>query len=199
MDFEQAFDILPTQGWLSKDEAQLLWDWAKGTDGPILEVGCYHGRATCLLAQLGRPLLCVDPFVGFDEDDMDGQKTIAAFYRNLASRGFSTLTVPLTTGLVEWPKEFPTEVPRVALFLQKIEEWLPERYGPINFCYLDGDHTYEGTTAQVRVAIRAGAKRIAVHDVNDHGDGVQVREACLRILGPWVKRVGRLAVWEVKV
>lgn len=169
--FDEVFQGLPS-GWLSEGEARLLWNEAGRTDGPILEVGCYRGRSTCLLAALGRPMYCVDPFSGFDSDDPTGERILACWRENVSSREL-----------------FP------ALFRTRVEDWEPI---PVGFAYLDGDHTYRGTRNQVEKALQCGPSAIAVHDVNDSGGGVEVKKACLEALGKWTTRTRGLAVWRLK-
>ena len=50
MTFDEAWEIIPGNGWLSRPEGQLLWDVAQTCSGDVLEVGCYQGKSTCLLA-----------------------------------------------------------------------------------------------------------------------------------------------------
>lgn len=175
--FEDVYYDLPKNGWLSKPEAELLWRIAGGVSGPILEVGCYYGRSTCLLAALGRSVHSVDPFTGFDDGDPSGDAIHAAFLANLAERNLTDVT---------W-------------YRQRIEDWTPPEATTFGFAYLDGDHTYEGTKSQIKAALAAGVRRIAVHDVNDDGEGAAVKRACMiQFGGEWVERVERLAYWEVK-
>lgn len=168
--FEDVFPTLPGTGWLTENEARLLWDAARRTEGPILECGCYHGRSTILLAALGRPVHVVDPFAGFDSDDPTGEKTELAFLLNINER----------------------KITNVGVAKMRIEDWKPV---PCSFAYLDGDHGPEGTRVQIQKALTAGAKVIACHDVNDDGEGLEVKNACLELLGGWNRRVERLAVW----
>ncbi len=184
MDFDALFDSLP-DGWLSKPEAEVLWKWVNLTEGPILEVGCYKGRSTILLAATGRAVCTVDPFNNFDSDDPGGMRIYREFYANVLERGVSIAVTgegddgPAPSGVTLWR--------------QRIEDWAPR---PIGFAYLDGDHTFDGTVAQVRTALACGASVIAAHDVNDRGEGKVVKRACLAHLGPWTERVERLAVWD---
>ncbi len=169
--FDDVFETLPGDGWLSKEEAKLLWTSVQATRvGAMLEVGCYKGRSTVLLASFGRTLHCVDPFAGFDSDDLTGEKTMRAWLANIQSRSISN----------------------VHLHLEQIETWTVR---PVTFAYLDGDHSYRGTVTQIRVAKECGADTIAIHDVNDSGDGAEIKRAALELLGPWKDRIGRLAVW----
>lgn len=164
--FKEVYDSLPTDGWLSENEAQLLYYSAGARTGPILEVGCYMGRSTCLLAAFGRTLVCVDPFDGF-HDKLSGDDIE---YR--------------------WKKN-TERFPNVILNRCKIEHWCTT--AEFGFAYFDGDHTYEGTIAQLKSITLP--KCFAVHDYNDDGGGAEVKRACLDVVGPPVLRVERLAVW----
>lgn len=171
MTFDDAYETLPTHGWLTRAEAELLWMAASRCTGSILEVGSYHGRSTCLLAQLGRPVYAVDPFDGFDSD-LPGDEIEWRLKANLRTRNLTNVTV----------------------YRQRIEDWMAR---PCGFAFLDGDHTYRGTVNQIEVAQACGAQMIAIHDVNDSGGGLEVKRAVIERLGPWSERVERLAVWEV--
>ncbi len=171
--FEEVYPDLPGTGWLTEGEARLLWDFAGQFEGPVLEVGCYFGRSTVLLANLGRLLLCVDPFDGFT-DDHSGVEIRNAWYANIESRGLLNVRQAQC----------------------KIEDWLYPL--PVGFAYLDGDHTAEGTRAQIEFALDHGAEGIAIHDVNDSGGGLPIKEVALKMLGPWEDRVERLATWRVE-
>lgn len=139
MNLETLFDTLPVYGWLTLPEAELLYRVAGGCQGSILEVGNYYGRSACLLATLGRPLYCVDPFDNFDSDEMTGDKIEKAFWINVKKRNLSNIIQERC----------------------KIEHWQIKQ---VEFAYLDGDHTYTGTHNQINVALKAGAKEICVHD-----------------------------------
>lgn len=170
---DQLYDSLPSNGWLTREEAELLWEVANEADGDILEVGSYHGRSTCLLGNTGRRVYAVDPFEGFSTEDPSGHETCRTLIANLLQRNLQNVEVFSRT-LAEWPRR------------------------SVNFAYLDGDHTAKGTEEQISVALACGARIIAIHDVNDSGDGRIVRDVALKFLGPWRRRVGRLAVWIVR-
>lgn len=157
MTFEQAWEQTTGNGWLTKDEAECLWNWAKAAPpGDILEVGCYKGKSTCLLACLGRPMHCVDPFCGFDSDDPSGQSIYRQWREAVDARGFK----------------------HIQLYQQVIERWQPV---PVAFAYLDGDHSFNGTLAQLKAARAAGAKRVCVHDYAHKGDGQAIVNACAQM------------------
>lgn len=137
--FDQHWPTIPGRGWLTQAEGRALWGAAQRTEGDILEIGQYHGRSTCLLAALGRQIHAVDPFRDFDDADMSGDSICAAFHENLAARG----------------------IQNVRQYRVKVEDWEPV---PCGFAFCDGDHTFEGTRAQIQAAKATGAKLLAVHD-----------------------------------
>lgn len=150
--FDELFLSLPDEGWLTESEALLLLDAAGNTSGSILEVGCYCGRSTVLLASLGRPVISVDPFSGFNSDDPNGEGVKSRFLGNLKKHGVSN----------------------VRLYEQRIEAWKVE---PCGFAYLDGDHTYQGTINQLDVAVLCGVSEMCIHDWNTWGAGVEIKKA----------------------
>lgn len=170
--FNSYFEQATPHGWLSKEEALLLIEAAEKTSGPILEVGCYMGRATMMLARLRRLIYAVDPWDDSFNTERKGDDIFAAFCENVAR----------VEGGQVWP------------FRCRIEEWLERKVG---FAYLDGDHTYKGTLRQIEKALRCDPSVIAIHDVNDSGGGLEVKRAAIELLGPWDKRTERLAVWEL--
>lgn len=177
MKFEDVYQTIPGNGWLTETEARLLWDSAKVSDvgvGEGLEVGCYKGRSACLLAPLFETLHCVDPFKEFDSDDPFGGRTMKVFQDNLRERG----------------------VRNCLLRPYRIEEInvMP----PVRFAYLDGDHTYEGTLRQVLAAVRFGAKTFCVHDYAESGDGLAVKKALIDLQIPVVKVVERMALCRLR-
>lgn len=168
--FEEVFASLPSDGWLSKEEARLLLSTAEKTSGPILEVGSYMGRSTCLLARLRRLIYAVDPWDDTFNTEKKGEETFHRFCENVAA----------LEGAQVWP------------FRTRVEDW-PHRN--VGFAYLDGDHTYQGTVKQIEKALLCSPSAIAIHDVNDSGDGLDIKRAALQLLGPWTERKERLAVW----
>lgn len=150
--FKEVWGTLPS-GWLREVEAELLYQTAQQTTGDILEVGCYFGRSSVLLASLGRTVHCVDPFDGFT-DDLTGDEIEARWKESIQSRGI--------TNAIQ--------------YRQRIENWVPR---PCGFAYLDGNHTEKGTMDQLSAAFMCGVNLMCVHDVADSGGGLEVKKAIL--------------------
>lgn len=150
--FDEVWGTLPS-GWLREIEAKTLYEAAQKTSGDILEVGCYFGRSSVLLASLGRIVHCVDPFDNFDSD-LSGDEVEQRWLREIKSRNITN----------------------VVQYRQKVENWVPR---PCGFAYLDGDHTYKGTMDQLSAAFMCGVKLLCVHDVTDEGGGLEVKNAIL--------------------
>lgn len=194
MTFEEAWDRVPGEGWLSPDEGRLLWDAVRAAAGPTLEVGCYRGRSTVLLhlAAPDRPLYCVDPFAGFNDQDPTGDATKRQWAHNV--RLLTGVDPDVVGAAFLGLNSVPRSGAKITLWPQRVEDWRPR---PVGLAYLDGYHTFEGTREQIRVAMECGARTVLVHDVNDQGEGREVLRACWQLLGPWVARVERLAVWPL--
>jgi hypothetical protein len=173
MTFDDVYDRLPADGWLSRGEAELLWKYASRAAGPFVEVGAYQGRSSVLLASLAMAketrLYSVDPWDNDFHSELSGDAIFERWQANTR------------------------DLPVIAMRM-RVEEWLPIR---ASLLYLDGDHTYRGTLNQILQALRCHPDYICVHDCNDNGGGAEVKRACLETLGPWHERVERLAAWEV--
>lgn len=173
--FDEMYARITSYGWLAEEEARLLLDAANMTVGPMLEVGSYRGRSAMLLAQLDRILHCVDPWADGFDSDMTGDQLFADFKLHL--------------------DELPNHGLNVCIHRCRVEDWLPQ---PVGFAYLDGDHTEQGTAAQIRKALACTPSVVAMHDVKDEGEGVAVKRAAKMALGRWTFRTGSLAVWRLK-
>ena len=154
--FELVYETVPGNGWLTKEEAEYLFEATSMYQGDILEVGCYQGKSTVLLASFDRPVHCVDPFSNFDSDDPTGSKTYQKFLQNLDSR----------------------QIKNVKIYKRKLCDamfYLPSE--SIDFAYLDGDHTYDGTVEQLVSASLLGCKAVCVHDYATFGGGLNIKRA----------------------
>jgi hypothetical protein len=176
--FDAAWSRVPDEGWLTREEGMALWAAANlpaAASGRILEVGSYFGRSTVLLAALGRMIYSVDPFDGF-HSDLSGDYIAEQFINNLRTRSIFNVTQ----------------------FRQRVEDWMRTPL-PCSFAYLDGDHTTEGTIAQIDAALACGARVIAIHDYSESGGGMLVVAGVhSRPQLVLVNRVGTMAICEVR-
>ncbi len=121
------------EGWLSKEEAELLFALARGVEtGCIVEVGSYRGRSTVALALgsqrgHGAPVFALDPhepFTGALGGDF-GPEDRAAFYRNMLRSGcyHDVRLINLDSEIVTrgWSKT-------------------------VSLLWIDGDHSYQGVS-----------------------------------------------------
>ena len=94
----RAFGV---EGWLSEDQARLLYDRAAelGPDAVVVEIGSFRGRSTIVLgsaAPAGAEVVAIDPHAGGDRgpreiapDPARGETDLAAFEANLAAAGLA--------------------------------------------------------------------------------------------------------------
>jgi predicted O-methyltransferase YrrM len=87
------------EGWMTPDQARLLWDCAGAVPakGRIVEIGSFRGRSMIMLASAapdGVELVAIDPHIGTDRGPQEivttealGQSDIEAFQANLAAAG----------------------------------------------------------------------------------------------------------------
>jgi|GEM_PF-2614821 len=129
-------------------------------DGAVfVEVGCLLGQSTCYLGERIRAsgkaitLYAVDTATG-SPSDMTGQVLAPALggslagllHRNILACGLGETVVPILTGSVRASRLFPD--------------------GGVDFCFIDGDHSYESVSADLRAwwpKIRPGGT-LAGHD-----------------------------------
>ena len=163
-----SFDTLPPGG-LFDDEAELLWEWASTTEGTMLEVGSAYGRSAVLLGNLAKD---------------QGRKLICVdpWAGDHGERLYQEFTKNV--------KGLPITAVRM-----RVEDWTPESVG---FAYLDGDHSYEATMAQIEKALACGAPVIAIHDYGEEHGGLLVHAACQDTLGKPTARADRMVVYWLK-
>lgn len=132
--------------------------------GVVLEIGSFKGRSTFILASAARlageeKISAVDPLIAPSETDPDlgeAESSEKDFRRNLDSKG--------VTEIVDFHKDFSYRL---------AERWET----PIRFLWIDGDHTYIGTKADLDGFLPhlSDGAIVAIHDVlHEFEGGVRV-------------------------
>jgi hypothetical protein len=177
-------DISGVEGWLSDDQARLLWDAARRVRPPgrIVEIGSFRGRSTIVLRRAaadGVELVAVDPHGGGDRGPREiapeaarGEEDHRAFQANLrrarVDEGVRHVRLPS-------------------------QDALGAVGGPVDLLYVDGAHRY----GPARADIKRWGGRVPVGGtmlVHDAYNAVGVMLAQLRVLlgsGRW-RYVGRV-------
>lgn len=161
-DFDEVFEraISPVEGWLAREEAELLYRAARhARAGRIVEVGAYRGRSTVALALgsrhgAGLPVYSVDPHAPWigPGGGQYGPADREAFYRTVLSTDIAALSHLVGLRSVEAARAID---------------------GPLAVLFIDGDHRY----AAVMHDLRAWAPKLAsdglllMDDVSDSFDG----------------------------
>lgn len=128
--------VMGTEGQISLQEAELLYDLAKGVDknSVIVEIGSFRGRSTVALALgtksgQGCRIYAIDPHFNFTgiKGGKFSEKDMAALYKNLtrANVGDKVAVICLPS-------------------LQIAQSWNDKNIGLL---WLDGDHKYESVKA----------------------------------------------------
>ncbi len=117
-------------GWLSRNEANMLYQLAGISPGTIVEIGSWKGRSSATLAMgsknnpLHPPVLCIDPFTGSKEHrDIDPEcNTWNDFWTNLTNLKLFDIIQPIQKSS------------REAYSLHS---------GDIGMLFIDGSHEFE--------------------------------------------------------
>jgi predicted O-methyltransferase YrrM len=175
--------VADVPGWMSDDQARLLWDSARRVreGGQVVEIGSYRGRSMTVLASAapeGVALVAIDPHAGNDrgpgqwEGTVDeGQQDNDAFWGNLGRAGVAD---------------------RVRHVRRPSQEALGDVEGAVDLLYIDGAHRFRPAGDDIR---RWGA-RVAPGGtmlVHDSFSSVGVTLALLRwvTFGSEFRYVGR--------
>lgn len=143
-DFELAWSRAePVDGWLTRDQARLLFDEAgRVGSGPIVEIGSHLGRSTVVLASAADRVVAVDPF---PPDWRYGRAdTAERFIANVEHAGVAD---------------------RVDLHRAASADVLGEWSTPIRLLYVDGKHDARSCLTDLRwTRFLSPGDRFLVHD-----------------------------------
>lgn len=103
--------IASRKGYLSEQEARLLFDAATKADGCVVEIGAYCGRSTTALAETGKQVITIDPLqVGYGDgnnmqvsaDDVRALDAVVGQYPNVTwiRDDVANVTPPANIGLL---------------------------------------------------------------------------------------------------
>ena len=134
----------PTVGFLSRDEAHLLYNLALAFQGqPALEIGCWMGWSACHLALAGVQLDVVDPLLG----DPGVYQTVS-----------DSLT---SAGVRDRVNLVPGYSP------QAVQALAAQRQQPWSLIFIDGNHERPGPLEDAMVCAQLAAPDVAIvfHDL----------------------------------
>jgi len=155
--------VLLTPGFLSVLEGWTLYQYARKTPFPIVEIGSWVGRSTLFLAHgsldgHGQKVYAIDTWLGSEEHEgMPELVTLEEkFDHNIASCGFDAHHIVKVRG-----------------HSQEIDmSCIPSKIG---FLFIDGSHDYDGVKADFNRfsprVVHGGF--VAFHDVADYAPGVK--------------------------
>ncbi len=109
-------------GFLSQREAELLYKIAHDKAGNIIEIGSLHGRSTVVLAEAIKDSDKSGKVFAIDPGYMDIQ-SLVNFQKNISHFGVDKYIQPITISSEEANKNW---------------------HDPVDFLWIDGDHTYKG-------------------------------------------------------
>jgi predicted O-methyltransferase YrrM len=182
--FDEVFSsITSVQGWMTRAQAQRLWDAAKRLPrgGRIVEIGSYHGRSAIVLSSAavpGTPVFAIDPHGGNDRGPQqiegefeDGQRDHEIFMANLRAAG----VVDRVTHIRKPSQDATGDIP-----------------GLLDVVYIDGAHRYAPAKADIG---RWGAKvasggTLLIHD-SFSSIGVTLALLASLVFGKDFRYVGR--------
>jgi methyltransferase family protein len=152
-------------GWLRSEDADKLWELARSTPGPILEIGTYHGKSAVLMALARKEIGGGGPLYTLDVDG----SVLRAAKAEAGARAVADLVVFIRGTSAAFARAYPHLRPALT--------------------FVDGDHTRRGVERDLAVpkALVPESGRMLFHDFYDPGneDLFQVRPA---VEGSWVAR-----------
>lgn len=165
---------------LNKDALAELVKQAKHLHGAVIEVGCWEGRSTVVIANACAPdrVLAVDTWLGSAGEECweiaASRDVFSIFQHNIAEMTVGNVT-PVK---MDWQQFFA--------------EW----DGPIKFLHIDGEHSYEAVRANIEAALphMVSGGVICGHDAGESCVMTAVRDVlpCPDVrCGVWYQAIGR--------
>lgn len=146
MNFSEIFEkVNNVEGWMGESDLRTLYEYAKDVNGLIVEIGCYLGRSTTLLA-LASPnseIITIDPL----------EETV---FSNYSKKIIRSKLANAIRGL------------NVTLIQKKSSTVGREWKRPIDLLHIDGDHLYEAVKKDIKMFVPYVKKGhyILLHDYN---------------------------------
>ncbi len=158
------------EGWLQPVEAHYLYECAYQSSN-ILELGCYHGLSTSIMAQ-----------AKYDSGNKGSITTLDVFEENIL-RTKQNIKVDVNINYVT--------ADAINYVIELNQKPLPEFYDLI---FIDANHTYEWMKLLTKHVHILSEGKIVFHDFFHRNTGVQ--KAVEEILGPPKHKVGSIGVYE---
>jgi len=163
-------------GWLTEDQGRVLFEEARRSAGPVVEIGSHLGRSTIVLASSGARVVAVDPFP--PDWRYGGRETEERFRAHLAAADVADAVTVL-----------------VCTSAAALHRWS----GPVGLVYVDGKHDVRSCLRDLRWTRRLDAGgRFLVHDAFS-SVGVTAAMLVLALAARrsrYLGRTGSLAVFE---
>jgi predicted O-methyltransferase YrrM len=136
-------DSIP--GWLLPEDAEKLYELARSTSGPILEVGTYHGKTAVLMASAMRDAECREHLYTVDVDRV----AIKAAAAHAKAHDLADIIVFICGTLRAFARAYPHVRPALA--------------------FVDGDHSRAGVERDLAIlkALVPSGGALVFHDFND--------------------------------
>lgn len=184
-EFQKAFEthIDKTPGWLSEDEAWLLWSCARNVTGDraIVEVGSYLGRSTVALA-LGSPsanVVAIDPHTG-DITEVEQGLTVdtwQGFHSNLVSAHVENRVIVVRNVSVDAAADYSGP--------------------PVDLLFLDGWHSTDAIIEDIKAWMPHCSHSVTV--IVDDWNQEQITKGLMHVidlLPPVICAIGKDAVFS---
>jgi predicted O-methyltransferase YrrM len=157
-DFDEVLaGVAGVQGWMTPDQARLLWDSARSLSpgAQVVEIGSYQGRSTVILASAvadDSKVTAIDPHAGTDRGpqeirgkESEAERDSRVFLENLTEAGVRD---------------------RVRYLRRWSQEALTDVEGEVDLLYIDGAHRYAPAKADIDrwgARVRPGGT-LLIHD-----------------------------------